>query len=128
MQRFRKVTLNKIARLKESLEEADWTEVNSSHDTNTAYDKFMTICMSHSDRHIPLVNKCSNYKKSPRLPWITKPILRLINRKNNLYYASKIQRSEKSHRKYSTYKNILTKILRIEKRKYLKKSVDSIQT
>ena len=118
MQRFRKVTPNTIARLKESTRKADWTEVNSSHDTNTAYDKFMTIFMSHLDRHIPLVNKCSNYKKSPRLPWITKPILRLINRKNNLYYVSKIQRSEKSHRKYSTYKNILTKILRIEKRKY----------
>ena len=98
--------------MRESLEEADWTEVNSSHDTTTAYDEFMTIFMSH-------------YKKSPRLPWITEPILRLINRKNNLYYASKIQRSGKSHRKYSTYKNILTKILRIEKRNILQ-IIDSI--
>ena len=116
--KFRRVTPNKIARLKESLEDEDWSEVYDSHDTNTAYNIFMTSLMSHLDRHIPLVKKCSNYKKSPRLPWITKSILRSINRKNNLYYANKIQRSEKSHRKYTTYKNVLTKILRIEKRKY----------
>ena len=117
-QSFRKVTTNNLARLNESLEDADWTEVYNTHDTNTAYNIFMTSFMSQLDRHIPIVNKRTNYKKKPRLPWITKSILRSINRKNNLYYADKIQRSEKSRHKYTTYKNVLIKILRIEKRRY----------
>ena len=59
-QSFRKVTTNNLARLNESLEDADWTEVYNTHDTNTAYNIFMTSFMSQLDRHIPIVNKRTN--------------------------------------------------------------------
>ena len=44
--------------------------------------------------------------------------MRSINRKNNLFYRYKSKPSERSKFKYVTYKNTLTKILRIEKKKY----------
>ena len=44
--------------------------------------------------------------------------MRSINRKNNLFYRYKSKPSKRSKYKYVTYKNILTKILRIEKRNY----------
>ena len=59
-----------------------------------------------------------NYKSSPRLPWISKSLLRSINRKNRLYYKYKMNKSQSSKDKYTSYKNTLTKILRLEKRKY----------
>ena len=119
MDSCRKITPNKLAKLKDSLSEVDWSEVYNTLDTNASYDIFMRILTSHLDMHIPVVkNKSCNYKKIPRLPWVSKSLLRSINRKNKLYYADRIECSEQSHRKYTSYKNVLTQILRIEKRKY----------
>ena len=74
---------------------------------------------TYLDQHIPLTKvKIGQYKKEPRLPWVSKMILRSINRKNNLYYINKLKRTENSRVKYTTYKNTLIKILRAEKRKY----------
>ena len=83
----------------------------------------MRILTSYLDKHIPLVKKKSNYKKVPRLPWISKSLLRSINRKNHFYYIDKINRTEESHRTYTLYKNILTKTLRAEKRKYFQNQI-----
>ena len=72
--------------------------------------------------HFPRIISYSsiNYKKTPRLPWISKSLLRSINHKNRLYYIDKIKRTEQSHRKYISYKNTFTKTLRAEKIKYFK--------
>ena len=67
--------------------------------------------------NIPKKNdKRVNYKTSPRLPWISKSLLRSINRKNRLYYKFKKTNSEHSKNKYTSYKNTLTKVLRAEKK------------
>ena len=60
----------------------------------------------------------NNYTKNPRLTWIYNSILKSINRKNNLFYKYKKKPSERNRLKYVTYKNSLTKILRIEKKAY----------
>ena len=57
-------------------------------------------------------------KKSPRLPWISKAVLRSINRKNDLYYKYKLEKTDQSKKKYRSYKNILTNIIRVEKKNY----------
>ena len=80
--------------------------------------KKMNIFNKHLDIHIPKQkSKRANYKTSPRLPWISKSLLRSINRKNHLYYKYKMKRTEQSKMKYTSYKNTLTKVLHIEKRK-----------
>ena len=83
---------------------------------------FLDILNLQIDRHIPKQkSKGQNYKKVPRLPWVSKSLLRSINRKNNLYYKFKTSQTEQSKNKYTSYKNVLTKILRIEKQKYYSK-------
>ena len=84
--------------------------------------------MTHIDTHIPLSKQNSNYKKTPRLPWVTKSLLRSINRKNNLYYKfiSQIRhdpnindpRTEIYRSKYKKYKNTLTTTIRAAKKNY----------
>ena len=79
----------------------------------------MNIFNNQLDYHIPKVkDKQTNYNKSPRLPWISKALLRSINRKNNLYYNFKIKGTEQAKARYTRYKNTLTKTIRLAKKKY----------
>ena len=54
---------------------------------------------------------------------ITKSLLCSINHKNKLYYIDKIKNTDQSHRKYTSYKNTLTKTLRAEKIKYFQNKI-----
>ena len=120
---FRRITPNNLANFKNDLSTVDWSEVYNAENTNLSFNKFMQIITQYLDKNIPLVKKKSNYKKVPRLPWISKSLLRSINRKNNLYYIDKINRTEESHRTYTLYKNTLTKTLRAEKSKYFQNQI-----
>ena len=121
----RRATHENIASLGASLDNVDWSCVYDSSDVNVSFDNFLDILTRHLDNHIPKQqDKRANYKKSPRLPWVTKSLLRSINRKNNLYYKFKMKRTEVSKNKYTSYKNTLTRILRLEKRKYYANQFD----
>ena len=71
-----------VSRLKQSLEEESWDDVFKTECVDQSYEIFIEIFMSHVNRNIPFSKpKSKNYKRSPRLPWITNSILRSINRK-----------------------------------------------
>ena len=115
----RRATPENLASLGASLDKLDWSSVYNTEDVDLALDNFTNIFKKHLDDHIPKKNdKRVNYKTSPRLPWISKSLLRSINRKNRLYYKYKMKKSENSKMKYTSYKNTLTKALRAEKKKY----------
>ena len=59
----RKITPEKIERLKDKLDSLSWDEVLVANDVNTSYDKFMHILVSSLNECIPLV-KCSSNKKT----------------------------------------------------------------
>ena len=84
-QKRRKTTPENLTTLKNSLAEIDWSFLNTS-DINLSYENFIKTINTEIDNHIPLCNIKNNYKRTPRLPWITKSLLRSINRKNNLFY------------------------------------------
>ena len=115
----RRATLEILASLSASFDNADWSCVYDSNDVNLSFDNFLNVFNEHLDAHIPKQkDNRVNYKSSPRLPWISKSLLRSINRKNRLYYKYKMNKYQSSKDKYTSYKNTLTKILRLEKRKY----------
>ena len=98
---------------------ADWSTVINSSNVDDAYNSFINKLTSSLDTHIPLTtNRRSNYKKIPIHPWITKSLLRSINRKNNLYYKYITKPNNTSRSKYTSYKNTLTSLLRIAKKEY----------
>ena len=122
----RRATQENLASLSASLENADWSSVYNSNNVNLSFDNFLNVFNEHLDIHIPrLKDNRVNYKNSPRLPWISKSLLRSINRKNRLYYRFKMKKTETSKEKYTSYKNTLTKMIRIEKRKYYTRQLES---
>jgi len=114
----RKITPENLSSLQRSLNEIDWSLVYNSQDVDLAFDYFMNTINFELDAHIPMRVIKNNYKKNPKLPWISKSILRSINRKNNLFYQFKINPTKQSKLKYTSYKNTLTTILRIQKKNY----------
>ena len=116
-EKVRIINDDNLSLFKESLSNADWTEVFDSSNTDDAFNAFMSTTLFHFNTHIPLrdKNRC-NYKKVPRAPWLTRSLLKSINRKNNLFYKSKVDPSVK--KKYETYRNKLTSIIRMEKKNY----------
>ena len=116
---IRKFTIPKINKLKQKLELVNWSEVLVQNDVNTSYTKFIDVLKNALDECIPLERcKFDSYKHEPRNPWISKSLLKSINRKNNMYYKFRANPTPKRRDKYNKYKNILTRILRVEKRKY----------
>ena len=111
----RKITDDNLRRLQQGLIEVDWSYIYETEDINLGFDYFMDVINSKLNEYIPLHKYTNDYKKNPRLPWISKSLLRSINRKNNLFYRYKSKPSKRSKHKYVTYKNILTQILRREK-------------
>ena len=77
------------------------------------------------DEIIPLRQSTrSTNKKAPRMPWITKPLLKSINHKNNLFCKYKRNPNENTKGKYARYRNILTTTLRFAKRRYFTRQFD----
>ena len=101
-----------LLRFKESLSQTDWSDICNSHDPTISFAKFMEIFLTKFNDTIPLQRiKHRKSKKIPKSPWITKSLLRSINRKNNLYNKYKINPTEHTKTKYTNYKNTLTSLL-----------------
>ena len=63
-----------------------------------------------------------------RKPWLTKSLLRSLNKKNKLYKQYLRHRSNEKLLKYKTYKNKLTNLLRVAKRPYFQNQIEINKT
>ena len=68
-----------------------------------------------------------NKRKDPISPWVTKGLLKSINKKNKLYKQYLRHPSQVNLNKFKTFKNKLTMLLRKSKRKYFFPKIRSIQ-
>ena len=122
----RNISNENVLRLINSLQLVDWSDVLSSDDVDLSYDTFCKILNDNFDTFlVPRKSHSNDYKRCPRLPWISKALLRCINRKNNLYYRYKLEGNDHLKNKYISYKNTLTKLLRSAKRTYFSKRLES---
>ena len=70
------------------------------------------------NRELPVINKnIRTYSKNHK-PWVTAGILKSIHHKHNLYKRFVQNKDSKSESKYKTYKNKLTRIIRIAEKMY----------
>jgi len=114
----RKHTDANIDLFKEKLKAVKWNEVLDNNNANDDYDKFIDTFNRLYDDCIPQ-KKCTGKRKTdPKLPWITKGLLKSINKKNKLYKQYIKSPSERNLQLFKTYKNKLNTLIRKSKRKH----------
>ena len=97
----------------------------NQNNLDSCFDSFLNILLTNHNSTIPLQKpSCSNYKKIPRQPWITKSLLGSINRKNILFHLYRKDPSTSNKSRYIRYRNILTSSLRLAKQSYYSKQFD----
>jgi len=114
----RKHTNENVSKFKQKLSEVNWQERLNNINADDDYKKFVNIFNDIYDECVPL-RKCSgNRKKEPKLPWITKGLLKSINNKNKLYKQYLSKPNPDRLQKFKTYRNKLHTLIRKSKRKY----------
>ncbi len=107
-----------LKKLKQNLAEIKWNEILDNNDVNHDYNKFTETVTKVYDDCIPLKKCTVKRKKDPLSPWITKGLLKSINKKNKLYKHYINTPTEGNLQKFKTYKNKLNMLIRKSKRSY----------
>ena len=123
---YRKEDLNTVSALNEDLANEDWHEIMEENDVNKAYEHFINKLMYYHDKNIPLVQS-KQHKNKIRNPWITRGILRSIKTRNKMYKLYISNKSEQNSKKYKTYRNNLTSIIRTSKKIYYSKELENAE-
>ena len=111
-------TDDNIAKLKQRLIDVKWQEILDNNNANDDYNKFNETFDTVYNECVPLKKCTNNRRKEPMSPWITKGLLKSINKKNKLYKQYLHSPSNKGLQKFKTYKNKLNMLIRKAKRKY----------
>ena len=117
--------VNEFRRKLQNTKRDSCDQANNAKDPNTAYNVFI-------DKYTGLFDTCFPFKtikgktlNTFRKPWLTKSLLRSINKKNKLFKQYLWHRSNEKFFKYKTYTNKLTDLLRVTKRLYFQNQIES---
>ena len=114
---FRRVITNeRVRNFKEDLIAIDWSFLYSLNNADDSYNYFSSVFSNLYEFHFPLVQL--SRKKKCKKPWITQGLLKSINRKNKLYCIYIRHKNEANRKKYIDYKNVLTNLVRNNKKSY----------
>ena len=108
----------KIANVVISLQEHNWKEILGSLNANDGFNIFHSTLITTIDKIAPETEIKLNKNKTPRDPWITKGLLRSIQKQKKLY--SEQLSDTIITNKYKSYRNQLQKILRKAKITYFR--------
>ena len=128
---IRDTSEKRVNEFRHKLENTNWDfsdQANNANDPNTAYNIFI-------DKYTGLFDACFPFKtikgkalNSFRKPWLTKSLLRSINKKNKLYKQCLRHRSNEKLFKYKTYKNKPSNLPRVAKRLYFENQIEINKT
>lgn len=114
-----------INKFKEQLRNIDWMEIEGYNNPHSAYTSFLEKYTKVYNTCFPLKRTKTKYNVNNK-PWLSKGLLKSINRKNKLYKKYLSSPNPNSESCYKNYKNKLNHSLRIAKRLYYeKKLIDS---
>lgn len=119
-------SLNKF---KHDLNYANWDTVMNESNPDLAFSRFMQILNNTYNDACPVkTTTYSGETKKNDKPWLSRGLKNACIKKNNMYLAFLKNRTELTEIRYKNYKNKLTKLLRLEKKKYYRKKLDDCKT
>ncbi|KAJ8035576.1 hypothetical protein HOLleu_19299 [Holothuria leucospilota] len=96
----------------------------SDNSADSAYSSFLDIFRHCFDRCCPYYS-VKNKLNRTKSPWLSKGILKSIQRKNKLFKKFKINPTPSNKNAYSLYRNVLTDIIRMAKKMYYYDIIES---
>ena len=96
--------------------EIDWDSVFLNADVDECWSTWRSIFMRIMDLCIP----SSTLKPRKNLPWLTKPIIQLMRKRNTLFRAASKTKTEAAVTKYKCVRNRVVAMLRTSKSKYFR--------
>ena len=108
------------------LEKVNWDNILNVSECNVgkSFQNFSDKITDILDKHVPITKLSLKEIKSRNKPWLTKGILKLINKKNDFYRefirAENLHSKEFYHLEFKRYKSMINRLTRINKLKYFK--------
>ena len=112
---------DRIAQYVQSIQNTDWTFLDTYQHCQCYFSKFLTKFKNIYDESFPLVRVKTQYRN--RLPWLSKGMKESIKLKNKLYGISLKHPTFYNINRYKTYKNKLTSILKQEEKLYYQSQI-----
>lgn len=110
---MRDTSTRQIDELNIALRGTDLHFVIEAKDANTAYDVLIEKYKGIFDTCFPFKNvKGKEFAKMAK-PWISRGLLKSVNKKNKLYQQYLHSRTSNNLKIYKTYRNKLTRLLRL---------------
>ena len=94
--------------------EIDWDTILSSSDVDDCWMRWHTTFMRIMEACIPSATP----RRRKNLPWLTKPVIQLMRRRNALFRAARKTKKETIQTKYKSVRNKLVALLRNNKADY----------
>ena len=102
--------------LNQELQDIAWDDVLGNDDVQKAYNTWETKFSAILDRHAPVKKKRVRQKRSP---WMNKLILDSMHRRDRFKRIAKRSKSDRDWQDYRNLRNLVTSLIRKEKKKYI---------
>jgi hypothetical protein len=114
----RKMTPQNTSQIANTLSQTNWDHLNTLH-VNEAFNKFTKTLQASIDAYAPVKRITIPHNKILIQPWMTKGIQTFSNKAQKMFIkCAKCRRSDESHKRYVTYRNILKKLKYKAKKEY----------
>ena len=114
----RAINNTNLEKFNENLSNTNWSSFIKEGDPNEAFNNFISEFSRIYDVCFPLKVIKGKQKNKFNSPWLTRGLLKSINKKNRLYKKLVRSPTTSCELKYKPYKNKLNHLIRIAKRTY----------
>jgi len=121
----RKETQQTIDSLIFDLSKEQWREIFSVEDANLSYQNFLHKLSYCIDKNMPLIKKRDNI--NIKQPWITQGLMQSILTRNRLFKISLRKPTTENKDRYKRYRNRLTTLIRVSRKRYYSNKIESNQ-
>ena len=108
-----------ITKIKDDISKTDWPQILTDDSVDNNFNTFHQKLLDTIEHYAPETEKRISARNIIRDPWITRGLLTSLKKQQRLYKHLLVVKTADAKRKYSNYRNLLKKLIRSSKYKYL---------